>query len=310
MTTAILGQKGGNAVVPHDPNIARRTDWLLFDQASGNYSVTGTNSWVTSRARILFYSDTNGVWYMRFNISGNVTSGARTTQTVTINSILFKVSGRDQNVDVGTATGTQALKAIAQGNTNNIQITHNSATTVFYEISGDIELNAEPTTYTTDDNLQKIGADKYIASATSEKAGLIGGSEGIAVASGVVGEVIEDTGNTSTNTAGTAFDLNTEITLDKGLWLISGCVNFTKATSQTYAQVCLSTSGTPNQTGTQGKTLVGNDTTAHSVGEWVAANIPLQLAAVTSSTTYHLYCQCGVANNVTANGFISAARIG
>ena len=56
-------------------------------------TVTGTN-WTTIRGVFVPYKTTDGAWRMRFNVSGSVTSGTRTSYDVTFSGVSFKnVSG-------------------------------------------------------------------------------------------------------------------------------------------------------------------------------------------------------------------------
>jgi len=181
MTTGILGQKGGNATAPYKA-IARQTRELTFDQASGAYSITGgANNWSTTFAQILFYSDSAGVWRMRYNIAGTTDSAQLiplTIADVTFASIGANFAGCGHGTSVGAVMQNSVV-----ANTATMYIDSRTLSTAdtAWTMSGDVRLKQEPTTYTTADNLETRGLDQYFAPASSTVSGQVStGAQGFA----------------------------------------------------------------------------------------------------------------------------------
>jgi len=141
---------------------------------------------------------------------------------------------------------------------------------------GDVELNAEPTTYTTAanmENVQNISAyfPPYVPGVSSglvPSAGLPGSADGSAVSTGNVGEMLEQyTGDVATNTS-TQTTVGS-LTLTAGRWLVTVCSYNRNATSQTGAQHFLYTKGVTDVT--YGKNYLNNTNPA---GGGSAATFP------------------------------------
>ena len=107
-------------------------------------TVTGTN-WTTTRAVGIAYADINGVWRLKFNIIGAISSVSQSSQIISIANTVFKnVSGAIQIVTAGGVPAVSMLLAYAAPNTGNIEMYHVGDTMTAYVISGDVELNAKP----------------------------------------------------------------------------------------------------------------------------------------------------------------------
>jgi hypothetical protein len=126
-------------------------------------TTTGPAGWSPARALGRFYCDSNGVWKINFTISGTFTSAAVTSISVGITGITFKnVTNANTSISatVGTATPSRAYTA---PNTGTMTTDGFSTTTNLIIFSGDAELDSEPTTYTTQANME--GGNVAVASA-------------------------------------------------------------------------------------------------------------------------------------------------
>jgi hypothetical protein len=158
MTVAQIGIKGNNAVIPYVATTKATKQVAL--------TVTGTN-WTTIRAIGVAYADSAGAWRLKFNIKGSLSSAASVFQG-TVTGVVFKSVGAEAQAqaisvkltEYGAAdmvatenfvgTGTSIFQVSAAANFNRILV------------SGDVELNAEPTWASA--NMEGvIAADVYIA---------------------------------------------------------------------------------------------------------------------------------------------------
>jgi len=106
-------------------------------------------NWTTHHAKGQFYKTNNGVWYLRFQLGGLMTSASRTGITLVFTGVVFKTyaSSNWQSCN-GDVNGTVVPNYIqALGGTSNLQYGHASATTVYYTADGFVELDAKPTGY-------------------------------------------------------------------------------------------------------------------------------------------------------------------
>ena len=114
---------------------------LPFNQRS--FVVTGTSSFVLTRAVGIPYKTLNGFWWFKFHIYG--TSSSITNITLTIPGVTFHptimqaIVGYDSTA---SASGTSRANTIA--NTSTIYIIRGSASTDWV-VSGDVELAGKPT---------------------------------------------------------------------------------------------------------------------------------------------------------------------
>jgi hypothetical protein len=92
---------------------------------------------------------------------------------MTIADVVFKATA-DQSVVAFSGGGPLFSQAYTTANTGNVSYQHASGTTDYYAFSGDVELNAEPTTYTTAANMEGVTAvDVWIGPASASAAGLV-----------------------------------------------------------------------------------------------------------------------------------------
>ena len=162
MTVCNVGIRSGNTVVPY-ASAQKRTKEVTL-------TVTGTN-WTTARAKAIFYADSAGVWRMRFNIGGSI-STATASLTLTISNIVF-VSGVNQACcayDIYNDNNWSSARASNGGNTILIRA---NAVSEYLGCSGDVELASEPTTYTTAANMEGVVAAVYIAPASATVDGIV-----------------------------------------------------------------------------------------------------------------------------------------
>lgn len=104
-------------------------------------TVTGTNSWATTRAVGFAYQTKSGEWRFRFNIAG--TTASSTAVTLTVDGLTFK-SGYDQAVSASPGTAAAMHQNYASDNTDQIELEASAAQTA-WSVSGDVELEGEPT---------------------------------------------------------------------------------------------------------------------------------------------------------------------
>ena len=150
MTVGLLTNTKGR-LVPLQ-NTLKRTKQL---DISGAITCSPTATSV-NRAVAIFYADSTGTWRMSFNINVSVASASRASATVTIAGVVFK-TGPYQAIEAFAGGSPTFYQAYAVFNTGNISYQHSTATTDYYVFSGDVELNADPQTYTTTANLENYG---------------------------------------------------------------------------------------------------------------------------------------------------------
>jgi len=98
----------------------------------------GTNGWSTNHAEGLIYYSVDGQKRFRFNLQGDVTSGARTNTRVYLKNVYFN---QTQAVACGSnASGAYLTRAVALGGFPDLYVNHASATTVYYIFSGDVRI--------------------------------------------------------------------------------------------------------------------------------------------------------------------------
>lgn len=109
-----------------------------------NLSTTGGPGWSQTRGVGTKYKTDDGTWRLKFNITGTCTSAARTSFGVTITNVTFISGGFNQALSVATNSTTTSIMAYTTSGTGGIEIYHVLGTTDTYHISGDVELDSEP----------------------------------------------------------------------------------------------------------------------------------------------------------------------
>jgi len=179
MTTGIAGQKGGNAIAPYESG-SRMTKTLTHPTVQ----VTGTNL-NSVIASFQAYADSDNEWWLTFQIYTLWTNSAG-DRTITVAGVAFDDTQKQivsfTDVGINSDGGSGRVESATQ-------LRGISATaTTEWMFGGTVKLASEPTWAAA--NLETRGADQYIKAGTSETAGLVGGSEGVAVPSGQIGETI------------------------------------------------------------------------------------------------------------------------
>lgn len=168
MATNIIGVRNNNVIVPYSA-ATKRTKEI-------DITVTSAQAgWSTVRARAIFYADSSGNWRMRFNISGTFTSTSISSIAITVSNVTFKNTASFRQAVAGFLSGATGLACVAEPNGGTINcFPVGSPTCSAFEASGDVELESEPTTYTTAANMEGVTAvDVYIAPASASAAGLL-----------------------------------------------------------------------------------------------------------------------------------------
>jgi hypothetical protein len=109
-------------------------------------NVTSAQSgWAVTRGVFVPYKTSDGAWRLRFNIVGSFSAATITGLTVAIAGVVFKnTSSFFQTCAAGT-NAAAAASGIVTPNTGNIVISHASILTNGVFISGDVELDSQPT---------------------------------------------------------------------------------------------------------------------------------------------------------------------
>jgi len=296
-STNTLGIRNGNQIIPYGATTKQTKEVAL--------TVTSAQAgWSTIRVVGIAYADSAGVWRLRFNISAAYISlGAGSVSIVcTISGAVFK-AGQNQAVVASAVGNTPQYRAYCNdgASTINVNMIDGNATTGV-NISGDVELNAEPTTYTTAANMEgAVNASVYIPPASAGVVGLVnnavantagtpilGKTDGVAVGTGYVGQRITwatpPSGQTGYTNNSYADWTNATLVLPAGEWAV-------------YANICTSvdTSGVDGMTvqildATNSNTLVaGMRKDVAFIPGIGASYIPFAFrTSLASSTTYKI----------------------
>jgi hypothetical protein len=176
MTDGFLGSPTGNTLVPIQ-NFTKQTK-IISTTNSAYIEISGStiSSPTVIAAYFMAYADSNNIWRLRFNIAVAFTSGgARTSGTLTFKStyaVTFKnTSGFYQPVFGFSNNGTLD-SSFANPNAATITINHGSANTGNYYVSGDVELESEPSWYAANAE-GNVNVAAYFPSASASTAGLV-----------------------------------------------------------------------------------------------------------------------------------------
>lgn len=297
MVQRSFGQKAGNSIVPYKSKI-KQTKTIDFKSY-----VTATG-WTVDNCDVILFADSNDEWWMTFTGSATKDSGTATTVTFLWANLVWAYEQSITAQPLETSVTYPEAKLANINGTNEMNISSLSQfDKVFF--SETIKLASEPTTYTTAANLESHGADQHIEEATSENAGLVGGSNGVAVPAGQIGEVIFS-GVSAPNCTNGQFNNIESVSLDTGVWLIIGNATLADAGSCTRIDIAISEySGNTTTDHTNGDNLVSDSpysfTNALPVPQWTVA--------VTTSTTVYLKAYPWVQDK-GITGSIRAIRIG
>lgn len=266
MTTASVGIRSQNVIVPYVSTTKRTKELTLVKTTDLTIAFSGgtPGNQAVNRATAIFYADSAGIWRMKFNIEIICDSaGGITGCTVTFaKASLTSKSGMIQAIT--SAWGTATITGRAYSSTNTLVADVASSTITGLRLSGDIELNADPTDYTIAANMEGvIAADVYIAPAAAGTAGLVnnvagntvgtpilGRTDGGTVASGYKGEIVGATAYTGTGgatyaTASTTVATHTNpatlltLTLNKGVYIFGCTILQAKATDASLPELSI-----------------------------------------------------------------------
>ena len=329
MSIGYIGAPSGSVIVPIQ-SFTKRTKEVTFTVTSAQAG------WTTTRAVGIFYADSAGVWRLRFNCTGSFTSASVSSIIFTFSNITFKntiyqaVTGIDNTTNSG-------WRVYANPSSSSMVMDRASAITITtIMLSSDIELDAEPTTYTTAANLENnVNVAAYfpnVIPGTSAgivpAAGLPGNITGSAPAVGTIGEYIANVRSTaspnlSNNTVAsidsgnsTLNDNNeTGITLTTGIWDIQGAVYFVGSgtTNSTNLQAFI---GTAKGNSSTGQVLYANTTviaTALSTPLGYTISTPIWRVTLSVSATYYYlksFISFSGGGTVSATGTLRATRVG
>lgn len=136
------------ASAPVGFGLANSNESGLAKPRKGQYSMTVTSSfagWATTRAVGIYYQDQDGNHRLKFNIRGSKTSGATTGGTLTVSGVTFKNVSSWEQAGSGFTSGALSVGVYCGPNNSTVGIGHASATTDYYSVSGDVELESKPT---------------------------------------------------------------------------------------------------------------------------------------------------------------------
>jgi hypothetical protein len=305
MATNQIGIRNSNVIVPYTAT-TKRTKVISITNVA-HLVVTGTN--ITANtilgAYVQAYADSNGLWRLRFNVHCPVTStGVRTNATLTFSStyaVTFK-SGPYQACTAFLGGSGAAVTARTTSNTAAIYIAHASAAETEYQLSGDVELESEPTWAAA--NMEGVlPVDVYIPPASAGIAGLVnnaagntagtpilGKTDGVAVASGYVGEALGTArtgtgGNTYSDRANTALSGSATVLLErnlnKGVYLLSAIAQAYSSSGVLTAKYYVAATATQ---------LTNTYTVTNAQGAECLCTIPaMPIVITTDSTPIRLY---------------------
>lgn len=170
MATNLLGIPTSNVFVPYTAATKRTKEVTI--------SITSAQTgWSTVRCVGVFYADSAGSWRLSFNLVAtfsDLSAGAKTI-TATMPNVVFHASATRQALALSTNTTTVAARAYVTGNGSDITVVISEGNTITgFQVSGDVELNTEPTAYTIAANMEGVlPVDVFIPPASASISGLL-----------------------------------------------------------------------------------------------------------------------------------------
>lgn len=299
MASGIIGVKSGNnALIPYAATTRQSKEVTL--------TVTSAQSgWSTTRAVGVFYADSAGVWRLRFNVSGTFTKATITRVQATISNVTFKSTNSqaicgslatDNLVDLGAY---YRASAVASSGTLDFSVA-STTNCVGVNWSGNVELDSEPTTYTTAANMEGVvQASVYIPPADASTTGLVTtGAQTLAGLKTFSGGIKLPT------TGGTAGTLDYYEEGSFSAYLVDG-TNKSSATTMRFVRVGKMVMMYPVDTLT-----LTNTTTARNLTTTNSASTYTWPATLTPTTTITTTYVAVTANGTTAFGAITIASTG
>ncbi len=111
-----------------------------YDGAGGDFTVTGTSTWVNTRAKFIPYETSDGTWRLRFNIRG--TKAVSLSTILTIPGVAFVAV--DQACPAEISTNAAHINSVVDASADTITIDSPGNFTQA-AVFGDVELASKPT---------------------------------------------------------------------------------------------------------------------------------------------------------------------
>jgi hypothetical protein len=176
LATNQLGIKVSNAIIPYASTL-KQTKQVALTVGTVTTSAGDVSNKNVRRAVAIFYQGTDGAWRMRFNVRVTFTALTCVNVTVPITGVLFSnAAGANNYQSISCFLDVVApIQSFAYPNTANLYATLPSTSIQGATFSGDVELESEPTAYTTAANMEGVlAASVYIPEASASVAGLVG----------------------------------------------------------------------------------------------------------------------------------------
>ena len=162
----ITTARSGNVLVPY-VDAKKRTKEIPITLGTVTTDGGTPATPVTHFAEGIFYSDSNGKWRFKFNIRVAFTGITFNYMYLPIVGVAFAVKSGYGYQSISCfldGSADKNVNGIAVHGTNELQATCFMVTASAVTFSGDIELESEPTTYTTAANMEDVAAvDMFIA---------------------------------------------------------------------------------------------------------------------------------------------------
>ena len=272
-----IGQKGsGNVIVPVT-NLTKRTKELALTVTS---AVTG---WTVVRAVGIAYADSAGAWRLAFNVMGTVSSASLSNVSATLAGFVFKNVGYQTITAVDITTAGAGWRGYASPGASILVMDRTSAITIAsVSMSGDVELDAEPT-------WASVGA--YTALTALEGVANIAAYIPFGQAGMPGEEKIEYAPSEVYTTSTAVFDWSgSNVTLGVGTWDLTMSVNYAlridSGTGALYGFLYIR--DTSNNTIPYSKVLVQSDFQGSGIRTLLGVVQLTKRVVLTSSTSYKI----------------------
>ena len=282
MTTNQLGIRNSNIIVPYTAATKRTKEVAL--------SLSGTNYSSTSFASGVAFADSAGVWRISLNISANTSSSS--SGTIVISGVSFSGS----QVVASLPNGGSSSAYTANGNgTITWSSTANSTNILLSET---LLLASKPTW--ADANMEGVlPVDVYIPPASAGIAGLVnnvagntagtpilGKTDGVAVASGYMGEKIAGSLSGSSSLTASAADWSS-ITLTAGTWLVLYSVPMSYTANNGYGYAALQITDSSNNVIQEQEKIVGVQAAPSTVMKGSGEAVGFFVAPLSAASTVY-----------------------
>jgi hypothetical protein len=283
MTTNQLGIRNSNIIVPYTA-ATKQTKWLDISSA-----VSTSNTWTAHKSALArFTADSNGIWWMEARISADTGTGGtkRASQAFTISGVTFADLTASSTKQSATANKYEAGVTDLSSGTSVYILSNSSSFTVISSATDfngvdtyiSCQLKQEPTwaSFGTTAAAALEGVlpvSVYIPPASAGIAGLVnnvagntagtpilGKTDGVAVASGYVGEIISADGTPAGATTGQWMDGGCAgASLGSGIWDIQA---LHQSSGQANTNITIASIAIGTVTGNDGTGIVATNRTA------------------------------------------------